>query len=122
MDDGLKQVGPLERVNSPVLRIVHMHVAAVLGEVGVGERAAGPVERVAIAVLVALEADVDVDGGCGAGLGEGERGHRLPHLEGLSDSTVPMMFLKRTKSRANYGLLCIRQYTITEKSGRDRTK
>jgi hypothetical protein len=36
-------------------------VAAVHGEEGVGEGAAGPVEGIAVAVLADLEADVDVD-------------------------------------------------------------
>jgi hypothetical protein len=54
------------------------------GKEGVSQRPAGPVERIAVAVLETLEADVDVNGGGAARLREGERHHRLPHREGSS--------------------------------------
>jgi hypothetical protein len=85
MDNSLKQVGPLEGIDGPVLRVVHVNITAVLEKEGVGQRPAGPVEGIAVAVLESLEADVDVNGGGAARLGEGERHHRLPHREGSSE-------------------------------------
>ena len=84
MDNCLKQVGPLEGIDGPILRVVHVNIPAVLWKEGVSQRPAGPVERIAVAVLETLEADVDVNGGGAARLREGERHHRLPHREGSS--------------------------------------
>jgi hypothetical protein len=85
MHNSLKQVGPLEGIDGPVLRVVHVNIPAVLGKEGVSQRPAGPVERIAVAVFESLEADVDVNGGGAARLREGERHHRLPHREGSSE-------------------------------------
>ena len=85
MDNSLKQVGPLEGIDGPVLSVVHVNITAVLGKEGVSQRPAGPVEGVAVAVLETFEADVDVNGGGAARLRESERHHRLPHREGSSE-------------------------------------
>ena len=52
---GLQHVGAPVGGDGPVLGVVHVDVAAVLREVGVGEGAAGAVEGIAVTVLVLLE-------------------------------------------------------------------
>ena len=52
---GLQHVGAPVGGYGPVLGVVHVDVAAVLREVGVGEGAAGAVEGIAVTVLVLLE-------------------------------------------------------------------
>ena len=52
---GLQHVGAPVGGDSPVLGVVHVDVAAVLREVGVGEGPAGAVEGIAVTVLVLLE-------------------------------------------------------------------
>ena len=51
----LQHVGAPVGGDGPVLGVVHVDVAAVLREVGVGEGAARAVEGIAVAVLVLLE-------------------------------------------------------------------
>ena len=87
MDHCLQEVGALEGVDRPVLGVIHVDVATVLREVGVGQGPAGAVKRVAVAVLVLFEADVNVNG-AGLLLRELEVGGRLPHLEGLSHLVI----------------------------------
>lgn len=58
----LEQICTSAATNCPVFRVVEVGIATVDGEIGMGQCAAGAVERVAVAVLVLLEADLDVDG------------------------------------------------------------
>ena len=76
----LEEVGAAEGVDGPLFGVVEVGVAAVDGEVGVGQRAAAAVERVAVAVLAALEADLDVHLGVGPRLRERQLRHVRPHL------------------------------------------
>lgn len=56
----LENVGARVRLHCPLFLVVKVSIATVLGEVGMGQRVARSVERVAIAVLAADESDVDV--------------------------------------------------------------
>lgn len=70
----------VELVDGPLLLVVEVRIAAVLGEEGVRQGAAGAVEPLPVAVLPFFEPDVDVHSTL-LGVHELDVSHVTPHLK-----------------------------------------